>query len=252
MQAMNRKFLLSLLYILPMLCILSILAFTTLRPIQVLPRVGLGPGFGFTDAAGARVTNETLRGKIVVYSFTYTHCQAGCPQVMAKMLEVWQRLGEVDLGQMEVELVTISIDPERDTPAVMAQYAAGLGLPAGFDDGQAAWRFLTGDDPRAVEIMVTTGFDLFYEKQPVQGGAPGDYGFDFVPMVVLIDGWGIIRAEYRQYEVSDRLSFSEGRTDIDPDIVLRDVGLVAAEANNSRGVASAAYGAAHLFLCYPP
>jgi protein SCO1/2 len=249
---MNRKFLVSLLYILPALCILSVLAFTTLRPIQVLPRVGLGPGFGLTDTAGARVTNETLRGRIVVYGFTYTHCQAGCPQLMAKMVEVWQRLDEVDLGGMEVELVTISIDPERDTPEVMAQYAASLGVPTEFGPGQPAWRFLTGDDPTAVEIMVTTGFDLFYEKQPVEGGAAADYRFDFVPMIVLIDGWGIIRSEYRQYEASDRLSFSEGRTDIDPDIILRDVGLVAAEANNSQGVASAAYGAAHLFLCYPP
>jgi protein SCO1/2 len=175
---------------------------------------------------------------------------------MEKMHEVWQRLGEVDLGEMEVELVTISIDPERDTREVMAQYATDLGVPTEFEKGQPVWHFLTGDDPTAVKIMVSTGFDLFYEKELAKSSSddaqPSAYLFKFMPMAVLMDGWGIIRAEYRQYEPSERLSFSDGASDIDPDILLRDIGLVAAEANNRNGVASAAYGAAHLFLCYPP
>ena len=250
-RSWKRKLLVFLLYFIPGLCVAGILAFNILRPIQVLPRVGLGPGFGLTDIHGERVTNETLRGKIVLYSFTYTHCERDCPRLMEKMVEVWQRMDEVDLGEMEVELVTISIDPERDTPEVMAQYAAGLGVPETFAEGQPVWHFLTGDDPDRVRIMVSTGFDLFYEKTPGEED-PADYRFDFVPLAVLIDGWGIIRAEYRQYEPSDRLSYSDQASDIDPDILLRDIGLVADEANNSKGAASAAYGAAHLFLCYPP
>lgn len=252
---MKRKVLTFFLYFIPGVLIAGVLAFNIFRPIQVLPRVGLGPGFGLTDLDGERVTNETQRGKIVLYSFTYTHCEADCPRLMEKMHEVWQRLDEVDLGEMEVELVTISIDPERDTREVLAQYAADLGVPTEFGEGQAVWHFLTGDDPTAVKIMVSTGFDLFYEKIPAEGSM-GDtqsaYLFKFMPMAVLMDGWGIIRAEYRQYEPSERLSYSDGASDIDPDILLRDIGLVAAEANNSNGVASAAYGAAHLFLCYPP
>lgn len=159
---------------------------------------------------------------------------------------------------MEVELVTISIDPERDTPEVVAQYAASLGVPtAGSEEGQPTWRFLTADDETLAKIMISTGFDLYYEKQPSQEGVAGDadgtdYSFDFIPMAVLIDGWGIIRSEYRQFEPAERLSFSDGASDIDPNILLRDLGLVADEANNSRGISSAAYGAAHLFLCYPP
>jgi cytochrome oxidase Cu insertion factor (SCO1/SenC/PrrC family) len=253
---MKRKFLKFLLYFVPGLFIAGLLAFNIFRPIQVLPRIGLGPGFGLTDVHEERITNETLRGKIVLYSFTYTNCEADCPQLMAKMHEVWERLGEIDTGEMEVELVTISIDPERDTPEVMARYATELGIPSELDEGQVSWRFLTGDDPTTVKIMVSTGFDLFYEKESLEGqlsdGEQEPYSFGFVPMAVLIDGWGIIRSEYRQYEPAERLSFSDGASDIDPNILLRDLRLVAKEANNSKGMAKAAYGAAHLFLCYPP
>ena len=257
---MKRKVLRFLLYFVPAVLIAGLLAFNIFRPIQVLPRIGLGPGYGLIDLDGQRVTNETVRGSIVLYSFTYTHCEADCPRLMEKMQEVWQRLDEIETGDMEVELVTISIDPERDTPEVMAQYAADLGVPAELEEGQVLWRFLTGDDPTAVKIMVSTGFDLFYERELAEA-EPGDaedapaqdaYRFKFVPMAVLIDGWGIIRSEYRQYEPAERLSYSDGASDIDPDILLRDIRLVAEEANNSQGVAKAAYGAAHLFLCYPP
>jgi protein SCO1/2 len=251
----KRKILKFLLYFVPGVLIAGVLAFNIFRPIQVLPRIGLGPGFGLNDLNGERVTNESLRGKIVLYSFTYTHCEADCPRLMEKMVEVWRRLDEVDLGDMEVELVTISIDPERDTREAMTSYASDLGVPTEFEEGQPTWHFLTGDDPAVVKIMVSTGFDLFYEKEPVQDGS-GDtepaYRYEFIPMAVLEDGWGLIRSEYRQYEPSERLSYSDGASDIDPDILLRDIGLVAAEASNSTGISSAAYGAAHLFLCYPP
>jgi len=250
-KPLGRRILTFLVYFIPGVFIAGILAFNIFRPIQVLPRIGLGPGFGLTDTQEERITNETMRGSITLYSFTYTNCEADCPRLMEKMQEVWQQLDEIDIGEVDVELVTISIDPERDTTKVMAQYAAGLGVPTEFEEGQIPWHFLTGDDPTAVQIMVSTGFDLFYEKVPGEDD-PADYRFEFMPMAVLIDGWGIIRSEYRQYEPSERLSFSDGASDIDPNILLRDIRLVAEEANNSEGVAKAAYGAAHLFLCYPP
>ncbi len=249
---MKRKVLIALAYGVPALCIASVLAFTILRPIQVLPRVGLGPGFGLTDINGELVTNETMRGRLVLYNFTYTHCQSGCPRLIEKIRQVRERMNEVELDEIEVELVTISIDPERDTVEAMAGYAADYGVGTEAGAGLVPWHFLTGDKPELVKIMVSSGFDLYHEKVPSADGPAGDYQFKFVPMAVLVDGWGIIRAEYRQYEPSERLSFSDGASDIDPDIILRDVGLVAAEAKNSKGAAKAAYGAAHLFLCYPP
>lgn len=244
---MKRKTITLLAYGLPVLLVTAIMSFTIFRPIQVLPRVALGPGFGLVDTSGAKITNETMRGKIVLYSFTYTHCTKACPQLMEKMREVRERMAEVDLGDVEFELVTITIDPERDTSAILTEYAAGYGAES--TAGMPPWYFVTGTDPKLVKIMVSSGFELFHEKTAATGD---NYNYKFVPMAVLIDGWGIIRAEYRQYEDTERLSFSEGTTDIDPNIILRDIGLVAQEARNSRGVAKSAYEAAHLFACYPP
>jgi protein SCO1/2 len=248
-KQVKRKTITLLAYGLPILLVAAIMAFNIFRPIQVLPRIGLGPGFGLTNLEGKKITNETMRGKITLYSFTYTNCDAACPGLMDKMQEVRDRSAELELGDVDFELVTITIDPERDTPERLAEYAATYGVTPNDDPGSTPWHFVTGADPELVKIMVSSGFELFHEKT---SDSSDDYQFKFTPMAILIDGWGLIRAEYRQYEATERLSFSEGTTDIDPDIILRDVGLVAQEANNSRGMAKSAYEAAHLFACYPP
>lgn len=248
---MKRKTITLLAYGLPMLLVAGVMAFNIFRPILVLPRIGIGPGFGMSDLSNTKITNETMRGKIVLYSFTYANCTEACPLLMEKLQETRERLnnGEIDLTDVDIEIVTVTIDPERDTPAVLAGYAASYGAAPG-DNNAVPWHFVTSENPELVEIMVSSGFDLYHEK--IEGEQAGDYSFKFVPMIVLIDGWGIIRSEYRQYEASERLSFSDGDTDIDPDILVRDLDLLAKEARNSKGLASAAYEAAHLFSCYPP
>lgn len=246
---MKRKTITLLAYGLPILLVAAIMSFTIFRPIQVLPRVALGPGFGLSDTEGTKITNESMRGKIVLYSFTYTHCTEACPKLMSKMQQVRDRISEVELGDVKFELVTITIDPERDTPQQLATYAANYGATPESNKTMIPWHFVTGNNPELVKIMVSSGFELYHEKTSAAGQ---DYQFKFTPMAVLIDGWGIVRAEYRQYEDTERLSYSEGTTDIDPNIILRDIGLVAQEARNSRGIAKSAYEAAHLFACYPP
>ena len=70
-------------------------------------------------------------------------------------------------------------------------------------------------------------------------GPSDDGGFDYDPAMMLVDGWGILRAEYRT--PTPKL-----------ETVVRDVRLLIDEAENSEGVARYAYEAAHLFLCYSP
>jgi protein SCO1/2 len=249
---LGRKTITLLAYGLPVLLFAGVMAFTIFRPILVMPRVGIGPGFGLNDLEGNKVTNETMRGKVVLYSFTYTSCDTGCDLLMQKMQEVRERLySEVDLEAVDFEMITITIDPERDPPDVLAEYAAQYGAVPNQNSNLVPWRFVTGADHELVKIMVSSGFDLYHERIEDEDD-PENYQFKFVPMAVMIDGWGIIRSEYRQYEATERLSLSEGTTDIDPDIILRDIGLIADEVRNSKGLASAAYEAAHLFACYPP
>lgn len=210
-------------YFLLALLVLGAIAFAVFRPILVLPRITLAPGFALIDQNGEPLTNEDMRGKIVLYNITHTACAAPCPQTSAAVQAVQARLDEVETFGIPVEFVTISVDPARDTPAVLREYAASLG--AGPD-----WHFVTGE-PERLKYVVGGGFGVYYTARE-----DGTVAVD--PGMMLVDGQGILRAEYRTVvpEV-DRL--------------LRDIGLVAEEAENSGGASRYAYEAAHLFLCYP-
>lgn len=144
------------------------------------------------------------------------------------MKEVQARLNEVDLGNIPVSFVTISIDPDRDTAATLKEYGSNLG--ANFDQ----WTFVTSSNKALLKTIVGSGFETYYEDK-----GNGDFALD--PGYVLVDGWGIIRAEYRYTtEVSDA------------DRILRHMGVLADEVKNSKGTTKLAYEAAHLFLCYAP
>lgn len=213
------------LYALIFLLVVGVFAFATLRPIQVLPRITLAPGFALLDQNGARLTNEDLRGQIVLYNFTYANCVVPCPQTSEVMRALKNRLGEIDAGAIPISLVTISFDPDRDSSERLRAFANNVGADA------KTWRIATGDATR-LKYALGGGFNLYY--------APNSDGtFTFDSMFVLVDGWGIVRAYYKTATPSvDRL--------------IRDIGLIAQEARNSTGAAKYAYEAAHLFLCYPP
>lgn len=203
---------------------LGLFAFVIIRPIQVLPRITLGPGYYLTDAQGQAVTNEDFRGSLVLYHFTYLNCQAPCPQTLGVMQEVQARLGEIDTGGIPVRLVTISFDPARDTTDALAATAVDLGADP------EVWTFLTGA-PDRLKWLIGGGFGVYYEER-----TPGEFRFD--PAFMLVDGAGVLRAEYRTAVP-------------EVDRILRDMRLVVEEVQNRQGAANLAYDAAHLFLCYP-
>jgi protein SCO1 len=202
----------------------ALFAFVSIRPIQVLPQITLGPGYSLTNAVGETVTHEDMRGSLVLYNFTYLNCQPPCPDTNQVMQNIQARLNEIDTGDIPVHLVTISFDPTRDTPAALYAAAEQLGADP------AVWSFLTGT-PERLKWVIGGGFGVYYEERE-----PGLFKFD--PAFMLVDGAGILRAEYRT-----------GAPDIDR--ILRDIHLVAEEVHNRQGVANYAYDAAHLFLCYP-
>lgn len=202
-------------------------AFVIFQPVQVLPRIRLAPGFTLTDHDGQRLTSEDVRGKFVLYGFTFTNCPPPCGNIDSTVQQVRDRINEVELFGNQVEFVTISVDPERDSPEVLAAHAAAVG--AGGD-----WRFATNEDQAILKTIVGGGFHTFYEE-----GADGSLNLD--PGFVLVDGDGIIRNEYRYRTVAP-----------DVDRILRHLGVLAEEVEKSRGATSLAYEAAHLFLCYSP
>lgn len=222
------KFILNGIYSLLALIVLSAFAFKVFQPIQVLPRMQLSPAFDLTDQNNERLTSEDLRGKFVLYTFTYTNCAAPCYNINETMQEVQSRLDEVQLDGIEVAFVTISVDPERDTPEVLKSYAETISA----DNDK--WKFATTTNKALLKTIIGSGFETYYEDK-----GNGDFAFD--PAYVLVDGWGIVRAEYR---------YSTEVTHADR--ILRHLGVLAEEVRNSKGTTKYAYEAAHLFLCYAP
>ncbi len=203
--------------------ILAVAAFAVFQPIKVLPRMRLAPGFSLTDQRGVRLTNEALRGQFVLYGFGYTRCGAACEPVDRVMRGVKERLAGLPSDAVPVSLVTISFDPERDTAAALAAYAQAAGA-----DG-VRWRF-GASDPSLTKAIIGGGFEVFYQPD-------GKGGFQFDPAFVLVDGWGIIRAEYRNQLPN-------------PERIWQHLLVLQEEARNSTGASRLAYEAAHLFLCY--
>ncbi|MCA9896721.1 MAG: SCO family protein [Ardenticatenaceae bacterium] len=201
----------------------GVIWFSTARPITVLPRITLAPGFYFADQTGAKFTSEDLRGQIALYNFTYTHCTGSCAQTSPVMAQVQARLPQIS-SSVPLKLVTFSIDPTQDDAAALAAYADGLGADT------AVWHFATGGEQQ-LKSVIGGGFSVFYKAQE-------DGSFKLDPAFFLVDGNGVIRAEYR--------------TDApDIEIIMRDYGLLAAEVDHSEGIYRFAYEAAHLFSCYP-
>ncbi len=208
------------------LIIAAAVAFALFEPIQVLPRIRLAPGYLLTDQDAQTVTSEDVRGNIVLYNFGYTGCDDDCVEMNDTMIEIQQRLGEVDSGDTTISLVTVSFDPATDTPDVLQAHAAELGA----DTEQ--WKFLSGD-PVHLQNVVKAGFEAYYQEKD-------DGRFVFDPVFILVDGWGVIRGEYRyQTRASDA------------DKIIHHLDILGEEIRNSHGAASLAYEAAHFFLCYP-
>jgi protein SCO1/2 len=158
-----------------------------------LPRIGPAPDFTLTTQEGKRLSLSDFRGKVVAVTFIYASCADTCPLLTAKMAGLQARLGP-DFGA-RVAFVSISVDPERDTPEVLKRYAEGHGAkPAG-------WAFLTGTPAEIREVARRYG--IYYKKMP-----RGDVDHTFLTSV--IDQRGILRVQYLGVR-------------FDPDELLRDL-----------------------------
>jgi protein SCO1/2 len=105
---------------------------------SALADIGPAPEVALTDQAGKPFRLSSARGKAVLVSFVYTTCNGVCPATTHSLYRAQQALKEAGLWGARVEFVSISLDPVRDTPEVLAGYARV------YDADPAAWHFLTG------------------------------------------------------------------------------------------------------------
>ena len=115
----------------PALVVLLTLGYSLLRiaypppPKRTLPSLGELPTFAFRDQRERPVSDASLRGSVNIVDFFFTSCPIACPKLTKRLAEVEQLLSERnrDRASLPVRLVSISVDPENDTPAKLADYA---------------------------------------------------------------------------------------------------------------------------------
>ncbi len=133
--------------------------------------------FRLTDHNGKTRTLADFRGKAVVMFFGYTQCPDVCPTTMSEMKAVLQQLGA---DAQRVQVLFVTVDPERDTRELLASY-----VPA-FDPGFLG---LYGDGEATAKTAKE--FRVFYQKQP--GTTPGSYTVDHTAGSYVFDPQGRVR-----------------------------------------------------------
>lgn len=141
-----------------------------------------GRDFRLTDHNGKARSLADFRGKAVVMFFGYTQCPDFCPTTLSELAAAMQKLGP-DASRVQVLFVTV--DPERDTREVLAHY-----VPA-FDP---AFLGLYGDAAATAEVAKE--FKIIYQKQP--GREPGSYTLDHSAGTYIFDPQGRLRV-YENY-----------------------------------------------------
>jgi protein SCO1/2 len=132
---------------------LLVLSLIALMPVTVegrpspLADIGPAPRTVLIDSAGKPFDLASRTGKVVVVSFVYTTCTGSCPGTTQALVRIQDALKQAKLWGTSVEFVSISLDPKRDTPEVLRQYARLFGADLG------AWHFLTGP-PARVEAVI--------------------------------------------------------------------------------------------------
>ena len=169
--------------------------FSDAQSFEGLSDFGPVPEFSLAERNGKTVTLAELRGKVWIADFIYTSCTDTCPlqsAEMAKLQEQWSK-------QPDIELVSFSVDPERDTPQVLARYAEHFKADAN------RWLFLTGDKEQ-ITRLIQEGFHL--SATPALKSAAGEDVILHSPRFVLVDRAAQIRAYYesRDAEALRRLN----------------------------------------------
>jgi protein SCO1/2 len=127
--------------------------------------VGVGdavPDFALTDQTGKTVRLSEMRGEPVAVTFLYTRCPiaTACPMTATRFAKLHAMLKEKGFGR----LLTITVDPEHDTPKVLADYASRLGADS------ARWKFLTGDPKAVADVASSFGVIYYPEKGQIVHG----------------------------------------------------------------------------------
>lgn len=167
-------------------------------PIAVIALIFLGVGFGMsyfknnlytvmkvpdfelTDQNNKKITNKDMLGKVYLVEFFFSKCPTICPVMNSNMKAIEEEINNPEFG-----IVSISIDPENDTPETLKQHAKRIGVKS------PNWHFLTGD--RTYIGNLADQFNIYVGDKEDEGESLNHSG-----MIALVDQDGNIRCRYNK------------------------------------------------------
>jgi len=148
------------------------------------PVLGQAPAFTLTERGGREISLDDLLGRPWVADFVFTHCAGPCPLLSTRMAALQRELG----ADTDVQLVSFTVDPERDTPEVLKKYAERYKADA------EGWWFLTGPK-QALYTMIRDGFKLAIDDgSALEDPEPGPGLITHSVRLVVVDPKGRVRA----------------------------------------------------------
>lgn len=146
--------------------------------------------FSFTDTDGQTVTKQDLLGKPFIISFIFTLCRGPCPNVTKEMKEIQDRLKDYDFN-----LISLTVDPERDTLDILKQYSKATGA------NPERWRFLTGKQAD-IYGLIHRSFLMPVEEEPDRDRKPG---FEIIHStnIMLVDATGRVIGKFNAQKAEE-------------------------------------------------
>lgn len=165
------------------LLLMPVLSIAVLYPLggfrhTELKVLGEIPNFRLTERSGKEISKSDLSGRVWIASFLFTHCGGQCPLLCQKLKKIQSAL----FLKENFRLVSISVDPESDTPQALQKYATSL------QANPYKWFFLTGDK-QDIHQLIFNGFHL-------SDGSSGAGAANHSSKLVLVDNGGRIRGYY--------------------------------------------------------
>jgi protein SCO1 len=142
------------------------------------------PEFQLTERSGQPISLHDLAGKTWVAAFIFTRCAGPCTQISGSMAQLQDRLKDLP----DARLVSFSVDPEYDSPAVLASYGKKFGAQPD------RWLFVTGAEKPVYELL-RTGFKIGVQPSPPEERQPGNE-VTHSTKLVLVDRHGHIRGYF--------------------------------------------------------
>jgi len=174
------------------------------------------PDFKFVNQDGDTITNKDYLGKVYVVEFFFTTCQSICPIMRENLVDIQNKLK----GNENFGIVSITIDPEHDTPQVLKEYAQEHKVT------NPNWNFLTGDR-KVIYDMANIGFGIFADEDET---VPG--GFAHSGLFALIDKEGYVRSRedkfgnpiiYYRGSIKQNISITEGEEAPQIGVLVEDI-----------------------------